>query len=69
MKKCLDLALLRGRGWFKSHPVHFFLLWNRGIRLSSFLADVGQNPAGMLMPRISQVLHVQTLYLDKVYSQ
>jgi len=22
-----------GRGWFKSHPVHFFLLWNRGIRL------------------------------------
>ena len=40
MAKCLK-SLLWGRG-FKSHPVHFFMWWNYGIILSSFLGTVGQ---------------------------
>jgi hypothetical protein len=29
---------------FKSHPVHFISLVNYGIKLSSILVNVGQNP-------------------------
>jgi hypothetical protein len=34
-------SLSLGRG-FKSHPVHFFLLYNYGIGLSSLMIVVGQ---------------------------
>jgi hypothetical protein len=32
-----------GRG-FKPHPVHFYLLWEYGIKLRLFLTIVGQSP-------------------------
>jgi hypothetical protein len=37
-----------GRG-FKSHPVHFFLLYNYGIILNSIWIIVGQKPSNASM--------------------
>ncbi len=52
---CLILDSESWLGWvrgFNSHPVHFYLRGNYGIKISSFWLIVGQNP--LAMPWISQ---------------